>query len=242
MSVLHPIDLSGKVAVVTGGSRGIGRAIAEALVREGAKVAICGRDAASLGQTVEDLSADGEISGRTCDVGRYEDVQSFFAFVEETYGGVDILVNNAGVGRFAPVAELDVDDWRAVIDTNLSGVFYCVKCAVPGMRKRGGGFIVNIGSLAGKNPFANGTAYNASKFGLNGFSEAMMMDLRYDNIRVTQVMPGSVQTDFRPGGSEEAEWKLDPAQIADTVVHLVRMPDRNLASRIEMRPSRPPRH
>jgi 3-oxoacyl-[acyl-carrier protein] reductase len=235
------MELENKVAVVTGGSRGIGRAIAEAFVRKRAKTVICGRDAAALGEAVKDLSADGEVSGRTCDVGRWEDVQEFFGFVKETYGGVDILVNNAGVGRFQPVDELPVDDWRATIDTNLSGVFYCVKAAVPLMRKRGAGFILNIGSLAGKNPFAAGSAYNASKFGLNGFTEAIMQDLRYDNIRVSQIMPGSVQTDFQPGGASGADWKLECAEIAAMAMHLIEMPERNLASRVEMRPSRPPR-
>ena len=240
MSIYEPLNLRGKIAVVTGGSRGIGRAVAEALVRDGVKTAVCGRDSASLAQAVQDLSAGGEVSGRTCDMGRYEQVEEFFRFVEETYGGLDILINNAGVGRFAPVDQLSVEDWREVIDVNLSGPFYALKSAVPLMRRRGGGFIINIGSLAGKNPFAGGAAYNASKFGLNGFSEAAMMDLRHEGIRVSQIMPGSVQTEFTPGGAE-GDWKLDPAQIAETVLHLLRMPDRNLASRVEMRPSRPPR-
>jgi NADP-dependent 3-hydroxy acid dehydrogenase YdfG len=139
------------------------------------------------------------------------------------------------------VENITPEQWRQVIGTNLDGVFYCVHEAVPLMRNAGGGFIVNIGSLAGKNPFAGGTAYNASKFGLNGFSEAMMMDLRYDNIRVTQVMPGSVQTEFTGRSTDGGDWKLDPAQIGETVAHLVKMPERNLASRIEMRPSRPPK-
>ncbi len=233
-------ELKGKSAVVTGGSRGIGLAIARALLDAGANVAICGRDADSLAEARSELGGGGRLLAETCDVGRWEDVQSFFRTVAERFGGVDILVNNAGVGRFARVDEISVEDWRAVIDTNLSGVFYCVKAATPSMRERGGGFILNIGSLAGKNPFPSGAAYNASKFGLNGFSEAMMMDLRWDNIRVSQIMPGSVQTEFRPGGSD-GDWKLDPEQIAETVVHLLRMPARNLASRVEMRPSVPPR-
>ena len=137
--------------------------------------------------------------------------------------------------------QLSLDEWREVIDTNLSGVFYATRAAVPRMQKRGGGFILNIGSLAGKNPFPSGAAYNASKFGLNGMTEAMMMDLRYENIRVSQIMPGSVETEFRPGGSDNADWKLSARQIAETAVHLLTMPERNLASRVEMRPSRPPR-
>ena len=234
-------NLAGKAALVTGGSRGIGRAIAEALLEERAKVVICGRSQESLDGAVRELSAKGEIAGTTCNMGRNEDVEKLFGFVVDTLGGLDILVNNAGVGHFAPVHELSLDEWREVIDTNLSGVFYATRAAVPMMRKRGGGFILNIGSLAGKNPFPAGAAYNASKFGLSGMTEAMMMDLRYENIRVSQIMPGSVETDFRPGGSENADWKLSARQIAETAVHLLAMPDRNLASRVEMRPSRPPR-
>ena len=234
--------LTGKVAVVTGGSRGIGRAIAHALLAEGARVAICGRDAASLDQAAGELSADGgDVIGKACNVGRWEEVDAFFSFVEDRFGGVDVLINNAGLGHFAPVAELTVEQWREVIDTNLSGVFYCTKRVAPGMRARGGGFILNIGSLAGKNPFASGAAYNASKFGLVGFSEASMMDLRWDGIRVSEIMPGSVQTDFRPGGASRGDWKLDPAEIAAMAVHLITAPQRNLASRVEMRPSQPPK-
>jgi len=234
-------NLAGKLALVTGGSRGIGRAIAGALLEEGAKVAICGRSRESLDEAVGKLSAKGEIVGTTCDTGRNEEVEALFGFVDEKLGGLDILINNAGVGHFAPVHELSLEEWREVIDTNLSGVFYATRAAVPRMQKRGGGFILNIGSLAGKNPFAAGAAYNASKFGLNGMTEAMMMDLRYENIRVSQIMPGSVETEFRPGGSDNADWKLSARQIADTAVHLLAMPERNLASRVEMRPSRPPR-
>jgi NAD(P)-dependent dehydrogenase (short-subunit alcohol dehydrogenase family) len=233
--------LAGKIALVTGGSRGIGHAIAEALLEEGAKVAICGRSKDSLDKAVKDLSAKGEIVGTTCNMGRNEEVEALFTFLNERFGGLDVLVNNAGIGHFAPVHELTLEQWREVIDTNLSGVFYATRAAVPMMRKRGGGFILNICSLAGKNPFAAGAAYNASKFGLNGMTEAMMMDLRYENIRVSQIMPGSVETEFRPGGSDDAEWKLSARQIAETAVHLIAMPERNLASRVEMRPSRPPR-
>ena len=235
------MEIKGKTAVVTGGTKGIGLAIAEALARKGAKVVVCGRDAATLDEAVKDLSTDGEVSGKSCDVSKWEDVEALFAFTAETYGGVDILVNNAGVGHFAPVDQISLEQWHAVIETNLSGVFYCVRAAVPQMRKRGGGFILNIGSLAGRNTFPAGSAYNASKFGLNGFSEAIMLDLRNDNIRVSQIMPGSVATEFMPGGSDSAEWKIDPAVIGETAVDLISMPDRNLISRLEMRPSKPPK-
>lgn len=231
--------LHGKAAVVTGGSRGIGRAVAEALLDAGAAAAICSRSAESVERAVEQMTPRGRVVGRACDVGRYEQVEEFFDFVHQQLGRVDILVNNAGVGLFGSADEFDPGQWREVIDTNLSGPFYCSRLAAPMMKRQGGGFIVNIGSLAGKHAFAGGAAYNASKFGLDGFSEAMMLDLRHDNIRVATIMPGSVQTDFRGQGTAGGDWKIDPAHIADTVLHLVTMPERSLVSRVEMRPSRP---
>lgn len=234
------MDLHGKSAIVTGGARGIGFAVAEALLREGARAAICSRSEASLARALQALEPQGEIYGRVCNVGRCEEVEEFFQYCDEKLGSPAVLVNNAGVGAFAPVDELGLDDWRNVIDTNLSGPFYFTRLAAPRMKRRGGGFILNIGSLAGKHSFASGAAYNASKFGLNGFTEAAMLDLRRDNIRVAQIMPGSVQTEFS-ATIEGADWKLDPAAIAAAAVHLMRMPERNLASRVEMRPSRPPR-
>jgi len=207
------------------------------------RVAICGRDNDALARAQAELGASPEqLLAVRCDVGRFEDVSHLFETLKVEWGGLDVLVNNAGVGRFASVDEITLEDWRSVIDTNLSGPFYCVKAAVPMMKARGGGFILNIGSLAGKNPFSGGAAYNASKFGLNGFSEAAMMDLRQVGIRVSQIMPGSVQTEFSPGGGgADARWKLSPEQVAETALHLISMPDRNLASRVEMRPSRPPK-
>ena len=235
------VNIEGQLAVVTGGSRGIGYAIAAALLNEGASVAICGRDPAVLAGAIKDLSALGTVVGRPCDVGRWNQVEEFFGFVDVELGGVDILVNNAGVGRFGVIHELQPADWDEVIQTNLSGPFYCSHLAVPRMLKRGAGFILNIGSLAGKHPFATGAAYNASKFGLAGFTESLMLDVRHDNIRVSTIMPGSVQTEFRPGGAVSADWKLDPQAIAETALHLIKTPARNLASRVEMRPSRPRR-
>jgi len=150
-----------------------------------------------------------------------------------------VLVNNAGLGKFRNVADLTVDEWRRTIETNLNGVFYCSKEALLRFKTGGRGYVINISSLAGKNPFAGGAAYNASKFGLNGFSEAMMLDLRYDNVRVSYIMPGSVSTEFGSGGG--ADWKIQPSDIADIVLMLLRMPDRTLVSRVEVRPSRPKR-
>ena len=190
----------------------------------------------------KDLTAStgSSVSGIAADVRQPDTVATFFKFVDDTFGGLDILVNNAGIGIFAPVAELDFEDWKATLDTNLSGVFYCCKEGIPRLIKRGGGSIINISSLAGKNPFSGGGAYNASKFGLNGFSEAMMLDHRRDKIRVTYVMPGSVDTDFS-SRSERASWKMDPQDVADVVLSVIRMPERTTISRVEMRPSIPPK-
>jgi len=231
--------LEGKSAVVTGGTRGIGRAVAEALLGAGASVAICGRFAEAVSRTVAELGAGGgKVVGCPADVSNPGDVAALFRTVDERLGGLDILINNAGVGVFASVADLTTEEWRHTIGTNLDGVFYCCHEAMPRFRKRGAGFVINIGSLAGRNPFAGGAAYNASKFGLIGFSEAMMLDHRYDNVRVAVIMPGSVDTRFnnQPGG---ADWKSAPEDIAEGVLDLLRMPARSLVSRLEIRPSKP---
>jgi NAD(P)-dependent dehydrogenase (short-subunit alcohol dehydrogenase family) len=237
--------LKDKVAVVTGGSRGIGYCIAERLLQEGAKVYICGRDAKILGQSLEALREHGDdrVEGMVADVGRYEDCRKLIRTAAAHFGGIDILVNNAGIGIMKPVDHLTPTEWDATISTNLSGVFYCCHEAIPIMRKRGGGYIFNISSLAGVNPFPGGSAYNASKFGLNGFSEAMMQDVRYDGIRVSYIMPGSVDTDFggAPRSRSHQSWKLSGEDIAKAVVDLYTYPLTTLASRIEMRPSQPPR-
>jgi len=236
-----PQPLTSQTALVTGGTRGIGRSIAERLLEAGAGVVICGRGDAGVRLAVAEMTARGHTEGRACDVGRYEDVAALFRFIQERFGRLDILVNNAGIGLFQPVDQIPPEEWRRVMETNLSGVFYCTREAVPLMRAQGGGFIVNIGSLAGKDAMAGGAAYNASKFGLIGLSEASMLDLRYDNIRVSYLMPGSVATEFAGSGVSGGEWKISPADIAETVLHLVQLPRRTLASRVEIRPTRPPR-
>lgn len=233
--------LEGKNAIVTGATKGIGLAIAESLLREGASVAICGRSAGNVAQAVSGLqSAGGTVVGNALDVRDAAAVTTFFKWSDETLGPLDILVNNAGVGIFRSVAELSIEEWRNILDTNLSGVFYCSKEALPRLQQRGGGTIVNISSLAGKNPFAGGSAYNASKFGLNGFSEAMMLDHRNDRIRVSYVMPGSVDTDFSPR-TPRAPWKIAPEDVAEIVLMVLRLPARTTVSRVEVRPSMPPK-
>ncbi len=230
--------LAGKVAAVTGGTRGIGRAISARLLREGACVAFCSRSERNVAEANDEFRGLGPALGVAADVSNLDQVRGFFRHVDERFGGLDILVNNAGIGIFRSVADLAPDQWHRMIDLNLSGAYYCAHESIPRLKARGGGYIVNISSLAGKNPFAGGAGYNASKFGLNGFSEALMLDHRYDNIRVSYIMPGSVDTDFGSGPAPAA-WKIAPDDIAEIVMMLLRMPERTLVSRIEVRPSRP---
>jgi 3-oxoacyl-[acyl-carrier protein] reductase len=236
-------SLNGKIAVVTGGTRGIGRAIAERLLRDGAVVAICGRSQASVDRAAGEMKSLGRIFGVAADVSRVEDVRALFAAVDGEFGGLDILVNNAGQALFKKVGEMTPEEWHLNIDLNLNGAFYCAHEALARFAKRGGGFIVNISSLAARNPFSGGAAYNASKFGLNGFSEALMLDHRHDNVRVSSIMPGSVDTEFsgapdkpRP---DNTSWMIAPEDVAEAVSMVVRMPARTMVSRVEIRPSRP---
>lgn len=235
--------LDGKSAVVTGGTKGIGRAITEALLHEGASVTIAARHRDAVTRAIEELkkSAADRIRGSVCDVRQPDMVAEMIAEAAAAYMGLHILVNNAGVGIFEPVENLSPEQWQEVIETNLSGMFYCCHEAIPRM-KESGGWIINIGSLAGKNAFPKAAAYNASKFGLIGFSEALMQEVRYDNIRVSYIMPGSVNTDFggdTPNASKA--WQLQPEDIAEAVLDLLRHNPRSLPSRIEIRPSKPPR-
>jgi len=232
--------LTGKTAVVTGATRGIGFAIARALSDAGATVAISGRSQENVDDAVRRLTNEStrKVVGKAADVRASTEVAALFAWIESTAGGPDILVNNAGVGTMKRTAELTVEEWQRTIETNLSGAFYCSREALPRMKNRGRGYIINIGSLAGRNAFAGGAAYNASKFGLNGFSEAMMLDHRQENIRVSQIMPGSVDTEFS-GGTAKADWKIAPEDIGEIVLMLLRMPERTLVSRIEVRPAKP---
>ena len=240
-----PTALEGKVAIVTGGSRGIGRAIAAIFLQRGIHVAISGINRGHLEKAEAELSrvAAGGASVLTfeADVRDHLAVESLMDETARRRGGLDILVNNAGVGWFGSVESQGHDDWRRVLDTNVTGVFNCCKAAIPHLRRREGGWIINISSLAGTNPFVGGASYCASKAALDAFSEALMQEVRHDDIRVSYVKPGSVNTDFMGNADPQNDWKLRPEDVAQVVVDLVSHDRRSLPSRVEMRPSRPPR-
>lgn len=236
------LDLTGKAAVVTGATRGIGRAIAESLAAHGASVALAARNEEAVQAVAAEIaaSAKGRVIGVKCDVRSYDDCKNLIARSVAEFGRLDTLINNAGIGGMVTVEEMSPDIWRAVIETNLNGMFYCSHEAIPHLRASRDGFIINIGSLAGKNAFPKGGAYNASKFGVIGFSEALMQEVRHDDIRVSYVMPGSVATEFfgmHQGTGED--WKIGPEDIAEIVIDLLSKPMRTLISRVEVRPTKP---
>ncbi len=237
-------EFEGKTALVTGGTKGIGRAIVMDLLEVGFNVAFTARSEGDVAGLVQDLSGvgKGRVKGFAADVRDPAACQGVVEGVAESFGGLDVLVNNAGVGIFKPIQEMSLDDWHAQIDTNLNGVFYLSRAAFPALKESADAWIFNIGSLAGRNTFAGGAAYNASKFGLLGMTEAMMLDLRYEGIRVTMIMPGSVDTGFgnRAAGEKEG-WALTAEDVSRSVLDLLRYPGNALPSRVELRPSRPPK-
>lgn len=229
-----------KSALITGASKGIGHAVAQALIADGYAVTITSRNADEIAQVAAGLGAGAR--GVACDVKDPRAVQAAVEAHVAAFGGLDVLFVNAGVGHFGNVADLSIEQWQDVIDTNLSGAFYTVKAAIPALTERGG-YIFTLSSLAGKNPLPGGGAYNASKFGLNGLSEVLNLDLRDRGIKVTQIMPGSVATHFNghtPDQDKDA-WKIQPEDLAQLTVDLLHMPERTLPSRVEVRPSRPPK-
>jgi 3-oxoacyl-[acyl-carrier protein] reductase len=236
------MTLSGKAAVVTGGTKGIGYAIAEALVKNGASVLICGRSRPDVQSAAEKLLELGKVEAVSCDVRNEDHVRTMFEHCVESFGGVDILINNAGIGYFGKTVEKTSSaEFKQTLETNLFGTFYACHYAIPHLKRRGGGYIINISSLAGQNAHPRMAAYNASKFGLNGFSEALMQEVRQDNIKVSYICPGSVNTAF--GGdspNDEKSWQLQPGDIAQLVLDLLRMDARALPSKVEIRPSKPP--
>jgi NAD(P)-dependent dehydrogenase (short-subunit alcohol dehydrogenase family) len=230
-------NLAGKVAIVTGSTKGIGLAIATRLHAAGASVVVSSRTASDVAATVERLGA--RAHGIVCDVADPAACQRLIDGTVARFGRVDILVNNAGFAIFASILDMAVEEWQRQIDVNLGGVFYCSKAALPHLVKTGDGFIINIGSLAGRNYFAGGTGYNAAKAGVMGMTEAMMLDVRHQNVRVSVIMPGSVNTHFRGDQSPERSWPLEADDVALTVLQLLDYPAGAHVSRVEMRPSRP---
>jgi NAD(P)-dependent dehydrogenase (short-subunit alcohol dehydrogenase family) len=236
--------LTGKVAFVTGGSRGIGLAIARTLLERGARVAITATSDSTLRKAARDLQSvagDEAVLALRADVRRFDEVNAAINDAVAQLGGLDILVNNAGIGIFRAVADMSMDEWHQIIDTNLTGVFFCCRAALPHLRARGGGWIINVSSLASTNAFREAAAYCASKAGLNAFSEALMQEVRHDGIRVAYVMPGSVRTEFSGRTLGGDEWKLAPDDVAQVVADLLGHPSRSLPSRVEIRPARPPK-
>lgn len=230
-------NLKGKVALITGATKGIGYGIAQKLIREGVKVAITSRTQESADEAAKSLGAD--VLALAADVKDWESQMGAVAKTIEKFGSLDILIANAGVGHFAPIEELSVGEWQDTIDTNLTGVFYSVKAALPELKKSAG-YIITISSLAGTNFFAEGSAYNASKFGLTGFTQSIMLDLRKHGIKVTTIMPGSVATHFaehRPDKEKDA-WKIQPEDIGQMVADLLHMHPRVLPSKVEVRPTK----
>lgn len=228
-----------KVAYITGGSKGIGLGIAQSLLQEGYKVAITGRNQSSLDDAVNKLGSDQVLAIRS-DVRNFQDELEAVEQVLATWGRLDICIANAGLGIFASIEDMTVDQWKDVIDVNLTGVFHTIKACIPSL-KESKGYIITIASLAGTNFFKFGSAYNASKFGLVGFTQAVMLDLRQHGIKVSTIMPGSVATNFNNHNPSEADaWKIQPEDIGKLVLDMLNMNPRTLPSKVEVRPSIPP--
>lgn len=235
--------LQNKVALITGGSSGIGFGVALSLLNEGVHVVITSRDEARAKEAAKELqklsSTSAKVIGVEADVRRYESQQKAVEHVLSQFGQLDIVIANAGLGHFASIEDLTPQQWQETIDTNLSGVFYSIKSSVEALKKSEGYFI-SISSLAGTNFFAGGSAYNASKFGVTGFTQSVMLDLREHNIKVSTIMPGSVATHFNnhePSASDA--WKIQSEDIGDLVVSLLKLNERTLPSKIEVRPTMP---
>ncbi|MBU2900754.1 SDR family oxidoreductase [Maribacter dokdonensis] len=231
-------DLKNKVAYITGGTKGIGFAVAQTLLDQGMKVAISGRSQESVDQALKDFNND-DILGIVSNVAKLSDEENAVAKITDKWGQVDVVLANAGVGNFAPIDEMTEEQWHQMIDVNLSGVFHTLKASVASLKKTEG-YYITLASLAGTNFFAQGAGYNASKFGVVGFTQAAMLDLRQYGIKVSTIMPGSVATHFNHNepGDKDA-WKIQPEDIGELVLDLLQMNERTLPSKIEVRPTRP---
>ena len=239
---LYMIHLTQKTAFITGGTKGIGFGIAQALLSQGVSVAFTGRHKAGVAQAQELLKHhchDSDVKGYKADVGVFDDLDRAARSAVKDFGGVDLVIANAGVGHFAPVHELSLDQWHETINTNLTGVFYTLKVLAQQLIQHRGYFI-SISSLAGTNFFGSGSAYNASKFGVTGFTQAAMLDLRQFGVKMTTIMPGSVATYFNNHTPDDSDfWKIQQEDIGQMVVDLIKMPPRTLPSKIEVRPTVP---
>jgi len=236
------MNVAGKTALITGGTKGIGYATAIAMLEQGMSVMITGRDQESIDKVVSELNEKypDRIIGKAGDVSKLPDMEAITTAMTDKWPTLDVLVANAGIGHFAKIQDMTSDQWNETIDVNLTGVFNSVKAALPSL-KSSKGYIISIASLAGTNFFSRGAAYNASKFGLVGMTQAMMMDLRQDDIKCTTIMPGSVSTHFNGNEpNDEDAWKIQPEDIGQMVVDLLKMPPRTLPSKIEVRPTKPP--
>lgn len=231
-------DLKNKVAYITGGTKGIGFAVAQTLLGQGMKVAISGRSQESVDQALKDFNNE-NVLGIVSNVAKLSDEENAVAKITDKWGQVDVVLANAGVGNFAPIDEMTEEQWHQMIDVNLSGVFHTLKASVASLKKTEG-YYITLASLAGTNFFAQGAGYNASKFGVVGFTQAAMLDLRQYGIKVSTIMPGSVATHFNHNepGDKDA-WKIQPEDIGELVLDLLQMNERTLPSKIEVRPTRP---
>lgn len=233
------MELKGKVAYVTGGTKGIGYGVAKVLIEQGMKVAVSGRNAQDAQKAAATLGGSDVAIGLGSDVGVLEDELKAVKQIIDTWGQLDVVLANAGVGHFAPIDELEVDKWNQMINTNLNGVYHSLKASVDAL-KASKGYYITLASLAGTNFFANGAGYNASKFGVVGFTQAAMIDLRKYDIKVSTIMPGSVSSHFNDNDPSNADaWKIQPEDIGELVVDLLKINPRTLPSKIEVRPLRP---
>ena len=233
------MDLKNKVVYITGGSKGIGYGVAVKLLEAGAKVAISGRTLSTVQEAAKQLNAQDRVLALASDVSKISDEKAAVKKILDQWGQLDVVLANAGVGYFAPVDELADDAWHKMIDTNLSGVFHTLKASVEALKKSKG-YYITLASLAGTNFFASGTGYNATKFGVVGFTQAAMLDLRKYDIKVSTIMPGSVATEFAGNEPDEKDaWKIQPEDIGELVLDLLKMNPRTLPSKIEVRPTRP---
>ncbi|WP_298504299.1 SDR family oxidoreductase [uncultured Maribacter sp.] len=232
-------DLTGKVAYITGGSKGIGFGVAKKLMEVGMKVAISGRTLKTVEKAAEYLGNEEQVLALSSDVTKLEDEKAAIKKIKEKWGQVDVVLANAGVGHFMPIDQMSSEDWHVMVDTNLSGVFHTLKASVEALKKSKG-YYITLASLAGTNFFANGAGYNATKYGVVGFTQAAMLDLRKYDVKVSTIMPGSVSTEFAGNSpSEKDAWKIQPEDIGELVLDLLKMHSRTLPSKIEVRPTRP---